>query len=104
MLRSQTEQEHLFEHLDKIEADVEKLRSLGVDDENLERIAKRLRIALYSYKRLLSNTIIEVVRTHDETVFSKWNEMWVEMKEGNIHPRELKAFHDGLMRLNQQGK
>ena len=104
MLRSQTEQERLFEHLDWVESEVEKLRSLGLDDENLGRIAKRLRITLYSYKRLSSNTMIEVVRTHDQRVFSEWNKMWEEMKEGKIHPRELKTFHDRLVRLNQQDK
>ncbi len=102
MLRIQTEQERLFERLDMVEAELTKLRSLGMNDEGLEQIAKRLRISLYSYKRLSSNTMIEVVRTQDQRIFSEWNRMWEEMKEGNIHPRELKAFHDRLVRLNQQ--
>ena len=102
MLRAESEEERLFQHLDKVEAEIEKLGSLGLRDKSLEQIAKRLRISLYSYKRLSSNTMIEVVRTHDQKVFAAWNEMWEQMKEGKIHPRELKAFHDEIVKLNKQ--
>lgn len=101
MLRTESDEERLFEHLDKVEAEIEKLSSLGLRDKSLEQIAKRLRISLYSYKRMSSNTMIEVVRTHDQEIFSVWSEMWEQMKEGKVHPRELKAFHDRLVRLNQ---
>ncbi len=101
MLRIESDEERLFEHLDKVEAEIEKLGSLGLRDKSLEQIAKHLRISLYSYKRMSSNTMIEVVRTHDEEIFSFWTEMWEKMKEGKVHPRELKAFHDRLVRLNR---
>jgi hypothetical protein len=103
MLQTQTEQDRLFEHLDRIEAEVKKLQTLGINDVGLEKIAIKLRISLYSYKRLSSNTMIEVVRTHNGQIFSRWSQMWNEMQDEKSHPRELKSFHDYLVRLNEQG-
>jgi cell shape-determining protein MreC len=96
MLLEDSEEEKLFQHLDQIEAEIEKLESLGLHDESLEQISKRLRKSLYSYRRLSSNTLLAVVRSKDEKLFSEWNSLWEQMKEGKLHPRDLKAFHDRL--------
>jgi hypothetical protein len=96
MLRQDSDEEKLFKRLDQIEAEIEKLESFGLHDESLEQISKRLRKSLYSYRRLSSNTLLAVVRSKDEKLFSEWNSLWEQMQDGKLHPRELKAFHDRL--------
>src|SRR5207249_10566782 len=96
MFGLKSEEERLFEQIDKADAEVERMKSLGFHGTMLEAYARNLRKLSYSYKRLSRKTMVEVAKSRDPKIFAQWNGMWEEMREGKLHPRDLKIFYDTL--------
>lgn len=96
MFGRKSDEERLFEEIDKLDREVSRTKSQGLDSTAIEEFARTLRMTSYSYKGLSRRTMIEVVDSHDPTVLSEWSKLWEEMKEGTLHPRELKTFYDRL--------
>ncbi len=71
----------------------------------------RLEILLYlPFPLFLSDdtsrkVMVELVVQRNPKDLEKWNRMWEEMKDGSLHPRELKEFYDSLMaKKNARGQ
>ena len=96
MFGRRSDEERLFEEIDKLDAEVSRTKAQGPDSTAIEEFARTLRMTSYSYKGLFGRTTIEVVDSHDPAVSSEWSKLWEEMKEGKLHPREPKAFCDRL--------
>jgi hypothetical protein len=89
--------EKLFEAVDRADAEVARMKAQGVDATEQELYAKVLRQNSYSFKRLSRTTMVELVKRNDPKELAKWSKMWEKMKEGRLHPRELKSFYDSLV-------
>ena len=96
-LKHKSDWEKLFEAIDKADAGAARAKAQGMGATTRELYAKALRKNSYSFKRLSRRTMVELVRRNNPEELAKWNKMWDEMKEGRLHPRELKAFYDDLM-------
>ncbi len=96
-LKRKSEWEKLYEVVDKADAETKRVKALGLDSTGQERYARILRINSYSFRRLSRTVMVELIKNPEPKALAKWDKMWDEMKEGKLHPRELKAFYDSLM-------
>ncbi len=101
MLGRKDQYEKEFERLDKIEAEVTRLRRLGIEPKILSDFSQIYRRTMYALNGLTANTMLEVLKSGDERDLAEWNEMWNAIQQNKIHPREVKAFHDRLLKRNR---
>ena len=96
-IKRKTDWEKVLNAVDMADAEAGRARAQGMDPTKQELYAKALRKNSYSFKRLSRRTMVELVKRNDPEALATWNKMWDEMKEGRLHPRELKAFYDNLV-------
>ena len=96
MLGLRSDEDRLFERIDRLDAEVAHLRSMGIYDSVVESFAKRLRIATYAYKGITRRTMAEVAKNHDPEIRERWDKMWPEIEAGTLHPREIFEFYRTL--------
>ncbi len=96
MFGFKSDEERLFERIDKADTEVARFRSLGLPNSVMEDFAKTLRTTSIAYKGLARKTMVAVIKSGNQRMLRKWNVMWKEMETGRLHPRELLAFYMAL--------
>jgi hypothetical protein len=88
MFGLKSDEEKLFESIDKIDAQVAKLRETGHPDMMMmESIAKNRREIAFAYKGMMAKTMAAVAQSHNRAVHKKWSRMWLGIQNGSVHPR-----------------
>jgi hypothetical protein len=96
MFGLKSEEERLFERIDKADAQVARMKEFGLPDSMMEHFAKTLRTTSYAYKGMTAKTLVEVVKNGNPTLLKKWNRMWEQMEDGTLHPREVFELYKAL--------
>jgi hypothetical protein len=96
VLGPRSDEDRLFERIDRLEAEVAHLRSMGIFDSVVETFARKLRIATYAYKGITRRTLAEVEKSRDPAVLERWDKMWPDIEAGALHPREIFEFYRKL--------
>jgi uncharacterized tellurite resistance protein B-like protein len=90
-----------YEGLDKLEAEIARLKETGLDARTLESFAEHLKKAMYSEDRLSRKTMVEVIKTGDESMIAEMTGLLEKMKDAKVHPKELRALHDRAKAFNK---